>query len=116
MIGENINRSISDAVRNILKSRRRPRVTEGLIETDNFGEVLEKLIILHIRTWMLEDAIGVSRDNHEIASLKKKIDICFKDKRPKYIEAINSMMDNAIINEKKLSEESVKLYKVGIND
>ena len=47
----------------------------------------------------------------EIAELKRKIDICFKQKRPKYVEAINRMINNAIINNKSLVEDSVKLYK-----
>ena len=52
------------------------------IETDSLGETVEKLTILHIRTWMLEDAIQVATNDKEIADLKRKIDICFKIKRP----------------------------------
>jgi hypothetical protein len=81
------------------------------IETDSLGEVIEKLIILHIRTWMLEDAIQEAKSNDEIADLKKKIDICFKVKRPKFVEAINKITDNSIITGKSISEDSVKLYK-----
>jgi len=44
-------------------------------------------------------------------NLKRKVDICFKQKRPKYVQAINRMVDNAIINEKSLIEDSVKKYK-----
>lgn len=84
------------------------------IETDNFGELLEKLVILHIRTWMLEDAVGIAKTDEEIADLKRKIDICFKQKRPKFVQAINLMIENAIFKNKSLQEDSVKLYK-GIN-
>ena len=79
------------------------------------GEVVEKLAILHIRTWMLEDAIQVAKTDSEVAELKRKIDICFKVKRPKYVMAINALVDNAIRTGKSLREDSVKLYK-GVNN
>jgi hypothetical protein len=84
---------------------------QDIIETDNIGEVIEKLVILHIRTWMLEDAMAEAKNDSDIANIKKKIDICFKQKRPKLVEAINRMFTNAIILGKELSEDSVKLYK-----
>ena len=85
------------------------------IETDSLGETIEKLVILHIRTWMLEDAIQAAQDDKQIALLKRKIDICFKIKRPKYVAAINAMVDSAIKSGRSLQEDSVKLYK-GIDD
>ena len=85
------------------------------IETDSLGETVEKLAILHIRTWMLEDAIQAATSDKEIADLKRKIDICFKIKRPKYVAAINAMVDNAIETGRSLNEDSVKLYK-GLDD
>lgn len=84
---------------------------QDIIETDNIGEVIEKLIIVHIRTWMLEDAIQQAKTDTEVAELKRKIDICFKQKRPKLVEAVNRMLTNAIISGKSLQEDSVKLYK-----
>ena len=61
--------------------------------------------------WYLEDAISAAKSNDEIAELKKKIDICFKVKRPKYVQAINRMVEKSIKTEKSLIEDSVKLYK-----
>lgn len=81
------------------------------VETDNLAEIIEKLVILHIRTWMLEDAISEANSDEEIANLKRKIDICFKQKRPKLVQAINLLVDNAIIEGKSIREDSVKLYK-----
>lgn len=81
------------------------------LATDSFGEILEKLAILHIRTWHLEDAIQEAKTDEEIADLKRKIDICFKVKRPKLIAALNAMIDDAIAHSKSLREDSVKLYK-----
>ena len=51
----------------------------------------------------------------EVAELKRKIDICFKVKRPKYVQAINALVEDAITTNKSLREDSVKLYK-GVND
>jgi len=61
--------------------------------------------------WYLEDAIGMTESDNEIVDLKRKIDICFKVKRPKYVQAINRMVDNSIIHGKSLIEDSVKHYK-----
>lgn len=82
-----------------------------LLETDNLGEIVEKLMILHIRCWMLEDAIQQATSDSEIADLKRKIDICFKTKRPRLVQAINLCIDNAIKNNRSLVEDSVKIYK-----
>ena len=65
--------------------------------------------------WYLEDAISDATNDTEIAELKRKIDICFKVKRPKYVQAINRMVENSIVNSKSLVEDSVKLYK-GVNE
>jgi hypothetical protein len=88
-----------------------PELPDNLVATDNIAEVIEKLCILHIRTWFLEDMVGVANSDEEIASLKKKIDICFKKKRPQYVQAINRMIDESIVNGKRLVEDSVKIYK-----
>lgn len=108
-IGESIENVIKDTVDQILSQRKLPEVE--YIATDNLGEIVEKLSILHIRTWMLEDAIHGASTDSEIAELKRKIDICFKSKRPKLVQAINALVEDAIANNKSLKEDSVKLYK-----
>ena len=110
MIGEMIDKCIKDYVATVLEEGGMPELPDDLVATDNIGEVIEKSIILHIRTWMLEDKIGVASDDSTIADLKRKIDICFKQKRPQYIQAINRMIDNAIVNDETLVEDSVKNY------
>lgn len=97
-------------VQEILSKKEIPEIKD-IIETDNIGEILEKLVILHIRTWMLEDAVQLVKTDEELASIKRKIDICFKQKRPKLVEAINRMINNSIITGKSLVEDNVKLYK-----
>ena len=109
MVGLSIEQAIRQAVKNTLSQRTLPD-TE-YVATDNLGEVIEKLVILHIRTWMLEDAIQAAKSDAEIAELKRKIDICFKVKRPRFVLAINLMVDDAITRNKSLVEDSVKLYK-----
>jgi hypothetical protein len=111
MIGEKIEELIKTKTLKILTKNKNVDLPDDIIETDNLGEVIEKLSILHCRMWYLEDAISDAKTDSEIAELKKKIDICFKSKRPKYVEAINRMVDNSIRQGKSLIEDSVKLYK-----
>jgi hypothetical protein len=111
MIAINIEKIIKETTKKILSRDKSVELPNNLIETDNIGEVIEKLCILHCRMWYLEDAISTSNSDSEVAALKRKIDICFKQKRPKYIEAINKMLEAAIISGKSLIEDSVKLYK-----
>ena len=116
MVAEKIEQVIKDQVVKTLKeSEENPSdklaTLPEFIETDSLGETVEKLTILHIRTWMLEDAIQAATSDREIADLKRKIDICFKIKRPKYVAAINAMVDSAVSSGRTLREDSVKLYK-----
>jgi hypothetical protein len=115
MIGEKIEDIIKNEINNILNENKNVKLPDDIIETDNIGEVIEKLSILHCRMWYLEDAISEAKNDSEIAELKRKIDICFKSKRPKYVQAINKMIENSIVTGKSLVEDSVKHYK-GFNE
>ena len=86
--------------------------------SESFAEILDRFIVLHIRMWKLEDAAGASKSDSELASLKRKIDYCFKDRRPKLIKAINSFLDIYINKRhiKRFSEENIKFYKGFSND
>jgi hypothetical protein len=110
-IAVTIEECIKNKINETLSAGVLPELPDNLVATDNMGEVIEKLCILHIRTWFLEDMVGVAKSDEEVATLKRKIDICFKQKRPQYIQAINRMLDEAIINGKSLVEDSVKIYK-----
>lgn len=112
-LGESIEDIIAKIVNDVLSKVEIPDST--YVETDNLGEVIEKLAIIHIRMWMLEDAFQSAKSDEEMADLKRKVDICFKIKRPRYVQAINLMVDNAIRTNRSLIEDSVKLYK-GINN
>lgn len=113
-IGESLNSAIESHVRKTLEAKddwNPETFPDEYIATDSFAEAVEKLVIVHIRTWMLEDAIQEAKTAEEIADLKKKIDICFKIKRPRLVQAINRIVNDAILYEKSLQEDSVKLYK-----
>ena len=113
MLGEKIEDVIKETVTKLLNESKEAFLPEDIIETDNLAEVIEKLSILHCRMWYLEDAIAENYDNDaKVAELKRKIDICFKQKRPMYVEAINRMVNKSIIDGKSLVSDSVKLYKV----
>lgn len=80
-VGKEIENIIKDTIYNILSESKEVALPPDLIQTDNIGEVIEKLSILHCRMWYLEDAISQSTSDSEIAELKRKIDICFKQKK-----------------------------------
>jgi hypothetical protein len=81
--------------------------------SESFAEIMDRFIVLHIRMWKLEDAIADAKTDTEVADLKRKVDYCFKDRRPKLTKAINSYLDVYVSknNIRKFSEENVKLYK-----
>jgi hypothetical protein len=112
-LGKVIEDVIKQKVDSVLNNEGLP--DSEYVATDNLGEIIEKLAIIHIRMWMLEDAIQAATTDTEIAELKRKCDICFKVKRPKFVQAINRIVDDAIVYNKSLREDSVKLYK-GVND
>jgi len=109
--GDFLDEFVRERVAAVLDNREIPEEPAQYIETDNLAEVIEKLIILHIRMWMLEDTMREAVTDEEISLIKKKCDICFKVKRPRYVEAVNLMVDNAIEYGRSLREDSVKLYK-----
>ena len=107
--GEVFDAAIKGTVNDVLIKGEIPDIV--LSETDNLGEVAEKLCILHIRTWMLEDAAQEATTDEKLGALKRKIDICFKQKRPRLVQAINRQVSDAIVNNTSLVEDSVKLYR-----
>jgi hypothetical protein len=112
MFGNELDIYIKNHVYNILKNASStPEEPKDVICTDNLAEIIEKLIIIHIRQWVLEDALVDCKNDSEYADIKRKIDVCFKKKRPAMIEAINKLISEAIISNKKIEEENVKFYK-----
>ncbi|MEK0336749.1 MAG: hypothetical protein QQN41_04860 [Nitrosopumilus sp.] len=109
-IGIDIESKIKKQVEFLCITKKLPELKD-IIETDNIGEVIEKLCIVHIRMWMLEDDCCKADTDEKMADIKRKTDICYKQIRPRLVEAINRMIDNSIITGKSLIEDSVKRYK-----
>lgn len=94
-----------------------PLNIENLEFSESFAEIIDRFIVLHIRMWKLEDAAGEAKSDKELADIKRKVDYCFKDRRPKLIKAINSFLDIYINKNyaKPFTEENVKIYKNFVN-
>ena len=79
MTGQKVEEIIKETVEKTLSDRNIPDLKE-LIYTDNIGEVIEKLCILHIRMWMIEDQLGLAKTDEEIAvSFNLFIKFCILD-------------------------------------
>lgn len=112
MIGEKIEEVIKKTVLETLCHSKKVEEPQDIIETDNLGEIIEKLSILHCRMWYLEDFISENyEDDTHVADVKRKLDICFKKLRPKYVEAINRLIEKSIKEGKSIEGDSVKFYK-----
>jgi len=87
-----------------------PLNIEGLEFSDNLAEIFEKLLIIHIRMWKMEDRASETKDEAEFADLKRKIQFIFKHKRPKLLKALNLLVDDYVTNRKPFTEEDLKIY------
>ncbi len=84
-----------------------------LVTTETIGEVIEKLLILNIRIWQLEDQASLLKqagDLNKYATLKTKLDSCFKIKRPALVSAIDILIKDAIEHPKTVDSTNVKIY------
>ena len=52
-VATEIEKLIQERVNEVLTDREMPELPVNIVATDNLGEVFEKLVILHIRTWFL---------------------------------------------------------------
>lgn len=111
MIGEEIEKLIKETVNKTFLDKKNNELPNDIIITDSIGEVIEKLVILHCRIWNIEDQFPFAKTPEEVVSLKKKLDISFKVKRPKLVQAINRMLEESIKGNLELVEDSVKIYK-----
>lgn len=118
-MSDNRMEQISDLLLKEIESRfeKEPLNIDGLEFSESFAEMLDRFIVLHIRMWKLEDAIFDAKSDSEVAELKRKIDYCFKDRRPKLTKAINFFLDAYIDknHHKKFVEPNIKFYN-GFNE
>lgn len=111
-IGNIIDKYIELRVGEILKKSKSLEDPGEIIITDTFVEVLEKLIISHIRGWYLEDEArreDISADDRALN--RKKEAINNGTRRPRYVEALGKMFQLAIEGKFSLDQDSVKLYE-----
>lgn len=90
-----------------------PLDIDGLEFGESFAEMLDRFLIMHIRMWKIEDGLADAKTDTEVATLVRKTEYLFKDRRPKLIAAINSFLDVYVGDNgnRVFSEENVKLYK-----
>lgn len=111
-IGNIIDKYIELRVGEILKKSKSLEDPGEIIITDTFVEVLEKLIISHIRGWYLEDeARREDISANDRALNRKKEAINNGTRRPRYVEALGKMFQLAIEGKFSLDQDSVKLYE-----
>lgn len=111
-IGHVLDKYIELRVNCLLSKPKSPQDPEDIIITDTFVEVLEKLIISHIRGWHLEDeARRPDITEEERALNRKKEAINNGTRRPRYVEALGRMFDLAVSGSFSLSQDSVKMYE-----
>ena len=81
------------------------------IETDTFGELIDKLLIVHIRYWHLEDQMSAEKDDVKLSKLRRKSESLFKEKRPMLVAALDKAIVSRVNNKKLDFGENLKLYK-----
>jgi hypothetical protein len=82
------------------------------VYSDTFSELIDKLIIVHIRYWMLEDEMGSNKEDVvRIGQLKMRADNLFKEKRPMLVLALDKMIYKIAKGEIDYTPSNNKLYK-----
>jgi hypothetical protein len=104
---------VDDAIKRLvahrLEASRYPNYDQ--IETDTFAELIDKLLIVHIRYWYLEDMMAMEKDDLKLAALRRKSESLFKEKRPMLVTAIDKGIVSIIKATDPLIQEEIKLYK-----
>jgi hypothetical protein len=109
VIGTHFDEYIRQHVNEILNSTKFPEYDD--IHSDTFSELIDKLIIVHIRLWYLEDATNAETDPVKVAELKRKADITFKEKRPMLVKSLDKIITNMCNGKFNPTVENPKLYK-----
>lgn len=81
-----------------------------VLTSETIGEVIEKLLILNIRIWQLEDQASLAKQANDMttyATLKNKLDTCFKVRRPALVSVLDAMLNKTISED----AANIKIYK-----
>ena len=108
MIGEELDRYIQKKIKEILDKDKFPEYDS--VHSDSFSELIDKLAVVHIRLWYLEDAMSIEKDPEQMLVLKRKADITFKQKRPMLVKAIDKTIINICNGKFNIDSENPKLY------
>jgi len=93
-LGEIFDNAIKSRVEEILKENKFPEYDS--VYSDTFSELIDKLIIVHIRYWYLEDAMASCKTDEELVKYRKKSESLFKEKRPMLVESLDKLFINLI--------------------
>ena len=79
MIGKELDKYIQEKVKELLDKDKFPQYDS--VYSDTLSELIDKLIIVHIRYWYLEDAMANAKTDEELVMYRKKSESLFKEKR-----------------------------------
>ena len=107
-IGNDLDKYIEKNIKSILDNNKFPDYDN--IYTDSFSDLIDKLCIVHIRYWYLEDAMSNCKNDEELVILRKKSEHLFKEKRPMLVEAIDKFVYLLVTNKINFTPINVKHY------
>lgn len=107
--GKLLDQYVQEKVKELLDKDKFPNYDD--IYTDTLAETIDKLIIVHIRYWYLEDAMANAKSDTELAALRRKSEILFKEKRPMLVAALDKLLVNMLTGKTKYTPSNLKKYE-----
>jgi hypothetical protein len=107
-LGKIFDDAIKSRVEEILKENKFPEYDS--VYSDTFSELIDKLIIVHIRYWYLEDAMANCKTDEELVKYRKKSESLFKEKRPMLVESLDKLFINLIKGKVNYNPINTKKY------
>lgn len=109
MIGKELDKYIKDKVKEILDKNKFPDCYDN-VYSDTLAELIDRLVIVHIRYWYLEDALSNAKTDEELVMYRKKSESLFKEKRPMLVESFDKLIFNLLEGKVKYTPINVKKY------
>lgn len=107
-IGESLNKYIEEKVSEMLRQNKFPYYDD--VYTDTFGELIDRLTIINIRYWYLEDAMTNATTDKEMIKYRKKAAVLFQEKRPMLVKAIDKLFVKLVENKLNYTPSNTKKY------
>jgi hypothetical protein len=108
-IGESLDIFIKNKVTTILDKNKFPKYDN--VYTDTLAELIDKLCIMHVRYWYLEDAMASCNNDEELLHLRKKSESLFKEKRPMLVAGFDKLIIKILKGELNYTPINTKHYK-----